>query len=378
MKWLRIQIHFIDFALCSMLRRKWRNAGLIAVFSLVVFMISSVLFFATSLREEARSILEGAPDIIVQRNMAGRHELMPIDAVESIRGIRGVRGVAPRLWGYHYHPVSRSNFTLVVPDKLPPEDNQAVIGHGVLRAWGADAAHEIHLKSSDGHVVTLRVQEVLQPATDLAAADLILLSESSFREITGLPPGFATDLAVTVRNPLECPNIARKVTELLPSSRPILKTEMERTYMMLFDWRSGHVIVLLSGAVLAFFIFAWEKATGMSAEEKREIGILKAVGWTISDILTLKLWEGAVIALTSFFVGVLAACWHVFARGAPLFAQALKGWAVLYPHFQLQPAVDAYQVGTLFLLTVMPYALIVVIPSWRAATADPDLIMRLS
>ena len=80
----------------------------------------------------------------------------------------------------------------------------------------------------------------------------------------------------------------------------MLREEIRRTYISLFDWRSGYIIVLLSGAVLAFFIFGWDKATGLTAEEKAEIGILKAIGWDTSDILLLKFWEGLVVCLTAF------------------------------------------------------------------------------
>ena len=55
--------------------------------------------------------------------------------------------------------------------------------------------------------------------------------------------------------------------------------EILRTYESIFDWREGIVLVLLSGAILAFAIFALEKASGLSGDEKREIGILKAIGW---------------------------------------------------------------------------------------------------
>jgi len=360
-----------------MSRRKRRNCGLILVYTVMVFMIASVLFFSNALREEARALLKTAPEIIVQRNMAGRHDLIPIDAAEKLRTIRGVRQVIPRLWGYYYHPASRSNFTLLVPHESPPEDGKAVIGGGVPKAWGAEDVRELLLKTSRGQWVSLQIERTLEAGTDLIAADLILISERTFRDITGMPADHATDLALVVRNRLECPNIARKILEIFPECRPILRSEMERTYASLFDRRSGYVLVLLSGSVLAFFIFAWEKATGMSAEEKREIGILKALGWNTSDILALKLWEGSVISLTAFLTGTLGAYWHVFAGGARLFEHALKGWAVLYPRFQLQPSVDPYQVGTLFLLTVMPYALMVVVPSWKAAAGDPDLVMRL-
>jgi len=39
-------------------------------------------------------------------------------------------------------------------------------------------------------------------------------------------------------------------------------------------------------------------------------------------------------------------------------------------------AVGAYQVATLLFLVVFPYLVATVIPAWRAATIDPDRVMR--
>jgi len=72
------------------------------------------------------------------------------------------------------------------------------------------------------------------------------------------------------------------------------------------------MLTIFSSALIAFCILAWDKATGISAEEKHEIGILKAIGWDTADILELKFWEGIVISLTSFLLGLLAAFIHVF------------------------------------------------------------------
>ena len=59
-----------------------------------------------------------------------------------------------------------------------------------------------------------------------------------------------------------------------------------------------------------------------------------------------------------------------------LFEPVLKGWAVIYPEFRLVPFVDAYQIAVLFFLTVVPYTVSTIVPSWRAATIDPDAVMR--
>ena len=86
----------------------------------------------------------------------------------------------------------------------------------------------------------------------------------------------------------------------MPDTRPIVRDEILRTYDSVFNWRSGILVVILSGAVMAFIIFAWDKASGLSAEERKEIGILKAIGWETSDVILMKFWEGAVISLSSF------------------------------------------------------------------------------
>ena len=136
------------------------------------------------------------------------------------------------------------------------------------------------------------------------------------------------------------------------------------------------MIVILTGAFLAFIIFAWDKASGLSSEERREIGILKAIGWETSDVILMKFWEGMVISLSSFLAGIIFAYIHVFFTSAALFESALKGWAVLYPKFRLVPFVDFAQIVTLFFLAVVPYTVATIVPSWRAATVDPDSIMR--
>ena len=66
----------------------------------------------------------------------------------------------------------------------------------------------------------------------------------------------------------------------------------------------------------------------------------------------------------------------MFHAGGALFRPVLQGWAVLYPRFELQPSVDLVQMFTLLFFTVVPFTAAVLVPSWRAATTDPDAVMR--
>jgi lipoprotein-releasing system permease protein len=202
------------------------------------------------------------------------------------------------------------------------------------------------------------------------------MSAAGFSRLFGVSPEAATDLAVTVRNKKEIPTIAAKIVDKHPDTRAITRDEILRTYEAVFEWRGGVMIAILAGALLAFLIFAWDKAAGLSAEEKREIGILKAIGWETADVLQIKFWEGMIVSLSSFLLGVILAYFHIFYASATLFAPVLKGWATLYPNFRLTPFISGYYIAVLFGFTVIPYTVATILPSWRAATIDPDVVMR--
>lgn len=373
---LERHLNILEFTLASLLRRKAKNLSLLAMYLLVIFMLASLQFFVTALKREAAIILSDAPDMVVQRLVAGRQDLVPTGYAAEIARIRGVTAVRPRLWGYYYDALNGANYTIMTGDDPAATTGKAAIGAGIAKARNLAVGDLLPLISYDKAPVMLEIGTIFPSSSDLIAADMIVITPEDFHTLFNFPVGQATDLAVSVRNGKELPTVAAKIAGQFPDSRPILKTEIQRTYQSLFDWRGGMTLMVLASALLSFIIFAWDKATGLSAEERKEIGILKSIGWETSDVLLLKFWEGIVISLTAFLLGVVLAYGHVFFLSAPLFAQALKGWSVLYPRFQLVPVVDAYQLAVLFFLTVVPYTTATVIPCWRAATIDPDAAMR--
>lgn len=370
------QRYIIDFTVASLMRQQGKNAALLAVYTLVVFVVASILLLTSALKHEADLALKDAPEIIVQRTLAGRYHPVPLDWAGRLAGINGVLSVAPRLWGYHYDPQLRANYTLLVPTGDPPPSGSIDVGAGVAKARGAHPGDIIVFTGHDGEARSLTVRNLLSETSQLLTADLVLLSEEDYRDLSGLGSDAATDLALRVRNQKEYATIAAKISRIFPDSRPILRSEILRTYEAVFGWRSALLMVVFSAAALAFMILAWDKASGLSAEQRREIGILKAVGWETSDVMLMKFWEGMIVSLAAFLLGLIFAYVHVFFTSASLFAPVLKGWSTLYPAFRLAPHLDFGQIGTLFFLTVVPYTAATVVPSWRAAVIDPDEVMR--
>ncbi len=374
--WIEKQRHLIDFTLASLARRRTKNFGLLLVYTLLVFVLASVALYTHALRQEAAQVLKQSPEIILQRMVAGRHDLIPPGYIEKIGRIRGVQAIEGRLWGYYYDPVVKANYTFMAPAAEAVRPGTLTVGPAVARSRGLAPGNTISFRAYSGKLFSFTVAGVLPHSSELVSADLVLMSEADFRAFFAYPAGHHTDIALSVANPLEVRNVAAKLAAVLPDSRPILREEVLRTYASVFDWREGIVLALLSAAIFAFAILAWEKASGLSAEEKREIGILKAIGWETGDIIKMKLWEGGLISFTAFLVGFIAAYVQVFRFGAPLFEPVLKGWSVLYPRFELVPAIDSLQVATLFFFTVFPYMAAVLVPIWRAAITDPDAAMR--
>ena len=84
------QRNILDFTLSSLWRRRGKNLALLVVYTLVVFSLGSVMFFTQALQNEAALVLKETPEIVVQKLMAGRHELIPLTLIQAISKIRGV------------------------------------------------------------------------------------------------------------------------------------------------------------------------------------------------------------------------------------------------------------------------------------------------
>ena len=383
-------LKILEFALSTLMRHKAKNLMVVLVYTFVVFILASVLFFSQALKKEATLLFDQTPELIVQRVSAGRHGWIPLDYGRTIEKIRGVKSVTPRFWGYYYDPPTRVNYTFMGANAIPPEVRSlvkgrfftrrepwgCVIGQGVAEARLLEPDGIIPIKGGDGKLYVLRVKGIFQSSSQLLTNDLVVMAVEDWRKIFNIPEGTATDLVTRIPNTREIDTVARKIQERLPDARPISREQILKTYDALFDWRSGVMIAAFAGCLAAFAIFAFDKAAGLSADERRTVGILKAVGWEVSHILELKFWEGFSISMLCFLTGVIAAHVHVFYFGGTVFVPMLKGWSVLFPQFRLTPHAEVFLIVVVWFLSVLPYMLATIVPSWKTAITDPDMVMR--
>ncbi len=382
-------LNILDYALSSLWRRRLKNGGIIAVFAAVIFLVASFQLVTGALTETAGRVLAATPEITIQRMSAGRQEAIPLVYGDRLQEIFGIRAMVPRVWGYYFDEVRGANYTVLgVAAGMPQTDalSGAVVGNTTWPTepgrvvMGRAAAATLELQPGqlfsffrpDLSLKAMTVAGIFRPETELLTADLIAMPLADARDLFAVPAMQATDLCVYVANPAEIATIAEKIAKILPDTRVLTRPQIQKTYQVVFGWRSGFASVCLLAALAAFAILAWDKASGLSPEERREIAILKILGWETSDVLALRFWEGGLVAGLAFFLGTTLAYLHVVFGGAALFRPVLMGWSVLQPALTLAPQVTPKEVLLLLAFTVLPYLAVTVIPAWRAASAPAE------
>jgi len=385
---MRRQLALLDYAVGALRRRRGKSVALAGGLAFVVGLFSASLLLTDAIRHEYELLADRMPDLTVQRLVAGRPALIPESAATELEDIPTVRRVRPRVWGYYFFTALESNVTIVGFDgdaealdvavangRLPREGNEVAIGEGLSDLMGLRVGDEMGVPVG-GEVIFSRVVGTFGAESAIRSADLIVARPDHARRMLGVADGWATDLAVDLTTQDEAPVVITRVGERLEGARVLDRRLLRRTYELTFDTRGGLMALMLVPALAAFLLLAFERLSGLGDAERREIGVLKAVGWATSDVLIARMWESAVIAVVGASAGLVLAYAYVFWLDAPGLSDALLGWSNLRPALDLAPALDPTQALSLIGAVVVPFVAVSVVPAWRAAMVDPDSAMR--
>jgi ABC-type lipoprotein release transport system permease subunit len=202
------------------------------------------------------------------------------------------------------------------------------------------------------------------------------MSKDDVREIFDIEDDKATDLVVKVPNPKEVPTVVSKIKSIYPDTRIITSDDLKVSYQNIFDYKSGIFLALFIISLFTFFIIIYDKSSGLSSEEKREIGILKAIGWRVDDVLKEKFYESFIISFFAYTLGVTLAFLYVYILNAPLLQNIFTGYSQLKTDFALPFVFDVQTLFLVFFLSVPIYVGATIIPSWRVATLEADEVIR--
>jgi len=162
----------------------------------------------------------------------------------------------------------------------------------------------------------------------------------------------------------------------LPGARVVDREEMLATAASVLDRRSGLTAVFVLALAVALLIVSADKLLTLNVEEQREMGVLRALGWSRAEVLFAKSWESLAVSISALLIGLLAAYAHVYLCGAALFAPVLRGWAVVAPDLRLVPSLDIPFVAAIAASTLLLPAAGTLFACYSPASGDPDSAIR--
>ncbi len=388
----RINLYLIEYALSALSRSKTKTLFITTIFTLLVFLLTSIFLTSNAIKHELNLTVDSLPQIIVQNTKGGKSYDIDISAVDEILSISGVEDVVARVWGYYYFENAGVNFSLVGIDSYEKqyksnfetiaktfdlENNSMVVGPGVKKILHENYYDKyFNFIKPDGNFKKIELGGVFHSDTQLESNDVIIMSKENIREIFEMDEYMATDIVVSIENPTEIPMIASKIKLLYPNARVITNEDLKVSYQNIFDYKSGIFLTLFIISLFTFFIIIYDKASGLSSEEKKEIGILKAIGWTVDDILKEKFIEASLLSTFAYITGTILAFGFVYIFQAPLLRDIFEGYSQLKTTFELPFVFDLQTLTLVFFLSVPIYIAATIIPSWKTATLEADEVIR--
>ena len=392
----KINLYLITYAIDAILRQKTKNLFIVIIFTILTFILCSVFFITTSIRYELDSTVNSLPQIIVQKIKAGKAYDLDSSMVDDIIEIAGVSDATERVWGYYYFVNGGVNFTVVGLDQYEnqykssfkklikqfdlsdmEQNSSMVVGRGVKKIM-LDSYYDKYFNfiKPDGTFKKMYIGGVFDADTQLESNDMIILSKDDVRDLFDIDEDKATDIVVSVSNPKEIPTVAQKIKLLYPDTRIITNEDLKVSYQNIFDYKSGLFLAIFIVSLFTFFMIIYDKSSGLSSEEKKEIGILKAIGWTVDDVLKEKFYESFIISFIAYLSGIIFAFIFVYIFQAPILSNIFVGYSKLKTTFELPFVFDIQTLFLVFFLSVPIYIAATIIPSWRVATLETDEVIR--
>ena len=144
----------------------------------------------------------------------------------------------------------------------------------------------------------------------------------------------------------------------------------------MFNYKGGIFLILFIIVILTFTLILYQRYSMISLGDKKEIGILKAVGWSIKDIIKLKIMENFIIAFMAFIIGTILSYIYVFIFNAPILKNVFIGSGNMQNDFIFNGNIQIDSLISLFLFFMIPFLSAVLIPVWKVAIIDSTQSMK--
>ncbi|MCT7588889.1 ABC transporter permease [Aliarcobacter butzleri] len=387
---------FFNFIFLLLVKHKSKHFAIFLMSIFIVFLTSSILFIKNSLQKEISQALENQSDFIIQKTVANKIKDIDSSLIDEFYEINGVSKVTQRVYGQYYFMPENVYFTIIGIDFFEETTNQdlkellnflniskflekdsMIIGNGVKKVLDKYAYFDSYdFKLENENSKNIKIFKDLPKEANLIANDLIIMDINIAKKILDIKPDFATDIVLDVPNPLERQNVKEQILLKESNIRILQKDELKKEYENMFNYKGGIFLILFIVVIFTFILVLYQRYSMISSNDKREIGILKAVGWSIKDIIKLKIIENFIVAFMAFIIGVIFAYIFVFILQAPILKNIFIGFSNIKNDFILNQNIKISNLITLFLFFMVPFLSAVLIPVWKIAVIDATKSMK--
>jgi len=387
-----INFYLFDYALNLLIRYKKKNIFVFIILTLMVWLLASVLFFSHSLEYELQQNIDGFGDITIQNTHAGLYAPIDESLADTLLEIDGIASIQSSVWGYYHFRQGDCDLKLVGIDQFDTLLRDSLVDiaqHADINASSMIISPVVYKLFTqyyydkyfnfirpDGSIKKVDIQGVYKKFVPINQYNMVVMDKQTLRDIFGFSENEVSSLYIKVANPKEIATIAKKIATRYPNLVVTTQQDIKNSYTQLFNFKSGLFLSLFSITFMTFFMIVYDKASGLSSEEKKEIGVLKALGWRIEDVIRVKLYEAVVLSLSSYLIGIIAALGFVYIYGGGFLQQLFIEQNGITRNYHPSFVLDPKTFFILFLLSVVVYIGATIIPSWRVATQDADEVLR--
>ena len=380
---------FINLIFLLLHKQKTKYISIFILATLTIFLLSTVIFIKSSLQNEILKTLESHNDFIIQKEFGGRIFDIENQLEDRLKNIYGVKNITKRIYGRYKFLSEDVYFTIIGVDfsNLNKElknlglqnisNDEMIVGFEVdnlLKKYKYTNYYDFFLPNKE--IKKVKIAKVLEKESNIISSDIIILDINLARDILGINRDFSTNIAFDVPNELERANIKQKLQRLDLDLNIIQKEDILKKYETIFNYKGGVFLILYLVVLFAFIMILYQRYSQVSINERKQIAIFKAIGYSVRDIIKIKMSENFVIAFVSYLFGVLLAYFFVFILNAPILKNIFIDFSNIKNDFIIYPYIEFSTFVTLFLFFMVLFLSSVLIPVWKISAINPYESLR--
>jgi len=373
----------------SLLRNPLRSTSVILCLIAILSPFVTAIAICEGIKFQYANILKEGGDLYVSRDNYGSNAPIELGLSQRFQVIQGVTRVVPRVIGRTY---VKGKFMAVlgissssIPSSIqlilgrePKAKGEVILGQRASEYLNLKVGSRFSIDRNPGQI--LQIVGLFRSTFTIWDADLLIMNFEDAGDLFGIRDE-ATDFLIYTR-----PGYGQIVDKIIqiPQEEEAAQPPLRVQTRDLIDRYSQRGFNIKAGVFAAFYTIVFGLAIASigvlsgfgQMERKREIAVMKALGWQTQEVLEMVALENLILSLISVPLIIVAATgWVNFFNGAGIAKFFIAGIDLIMPF-----SVPSRIFPISFVLTVMMALILTMVgaiySTWRTAIIPPAEAMK--